>query len=189
MALACIARGSRSDNAMVPDYVWKMLVDAPDAGEKLPLDWFRVDGEAALRDAWERFGVEIVARWAIDRAGTRPSLWWKFEAPEPRRRTGGRGDPLWIGLPAYTPQFRLGVPSLWLDQQTVDFYRERMDSRLNGVPVDPADPPRFESQAEYLRRNGPLELGERQRLDKAAFDDEVVLPMELWPDKSRAVRE
>jgi hypothetical protein len=41
---------------------------------------------------------------------------------------------------------------------------------------DPADPPRYESQASFLRRLDLFPPGEEQRLPADAFDDEVIGP-------------
>src|SRR5258708_3310247 len=35
---------------------------------------------------WEEFGPNIVAWWAKENPGSRPKSWWKFTAPQPRRR-------------------------------------------------------------------------------------------------------
>jgi hypothetical protein len=42
------------------------------------------------------------------------------------------------------------------------------------IPVNPDDPPRFESQASYLRRFGLLLPGEERRLGPSDFEPEVI---------------
>jgi hypothetical protein len=40
---------------------------------------------------------DFLIQWARDYPGSRPPLWWKYEAPEPRKRLGGTGTPdRWI---------------------------------------------------------------------------------------------
>jgi len=50
--------------------------------------WF-LDGdeisEEELHQAWEEIGSEILQEWIREKPGQRPSAWWLFEAPEPRR--------------------------------------------------------------------------------------------------------
>jgi hypothetical protein len=47
---------------------------------------------------------------------------------------------------------------------------------FRGVPIDPADPPQYESQAAYLKRLGLLTAEERRALGPEAFEPEVVRP-------------
>jgi len=35
------------------------------------------------REIWERARDAVLPRWLEERPGTRPSLWWQFDAPEP----------------------------------------------------------------------------------------------------------
>ena len=41
------------------------------------------------RSAWEAGRDNILATWTIERPGTRPPGWWRFDAPERRRRVDG----------------------------------------------------------------------------------------------------
>ncbi len=112
-------------------------------------------GQVAL---WQEHGTAITAEWVARQPGTRPWGWWRFEAPEPRRRLGGTGTPKHEVL-AFVPVYRCGIPMYWLDSS-----------------IDPGDPPRYESQAAYLARLGLLAPGERRRLGAAAFEPEAILP-------------
>jgi hypothetical protein len=47
------------------------------------------EAERGWRRLWREHGREIVRLWAEHRPGRRPALWWRFDAPEPRRRLGG----------------------------------------------------------------------------------------------------
>jgi hypothetical protein len=115
-------------------------------------DWFldRWEGEHApaaayfandLAGTFRRHEPAIVAEWTKDNPGTRPSLWWEWCAPEPRKQLGGHGVRRREMFAACLPVYHCGIPSDW-------------------VEVDEADPPRFESQAAYLERHALLQADE-----------------------------
>ena len=112
--------------------------------------------------------------WIAKRPGTRPTMWWRFDAPrwepsekwapfsslvsrlpDPRLRLGGTGTPAFETI-AVAPSWPLGIPDYWCD----DF--------------DQADPPVYESQAAYLKRHGLVLPGEvvtaKDREPEAAVD-------------------
>jgi hypothetical protein len=120
--------------------------------------------EADFREAWNDVRDEALVDWVREHAGTRPSAWWKFDAPQPRRRLGGIGDTCAAG-------FDLGMPRWWTTPALA------RHSRF--VAVDAADPPRFESEAAYLERLGLLPPGEKGRLTPAAFEPKCVLVEEV----------
>jgi hypothetical protein len=107
---------------------------------------------------WETHRDTILAAWLLAHPGTRPHAWWRRDAPEPRRRLGGVGEPysdgLWYGVPAYWT-----TPSL---------------AALGGIATDPDDPPVYESEAAFLERLGLLTDEERRRLPADAFEPEVL---------------
>jgi hypothetical protein len=63
-------------------------------------------------------------------------------------------------------------------QREVETYSEIREERdeepFTGKAIDPNDPPRYESQAEYLKRHNLFELGESRRLQAKSFEPEVV---------------
>lgn len=156
---------------------------------------------AAVRSAWEAVRDELLADWIRERPGRRPWGWWRYDAPrwsrkfgawfdgtlpEPRLRLGGTGTPAFEAL-AYVPTFARGVPDLWVSDFDVSYYNGRAkDIHGNRIgtkyaeghfphqAIDPADPPRFESEASYLKRRGLLLPGELARLTEADFADEVI---------------
>src|SRR5258708_7155035 len=84
------------------------------------LDGFGADGPGAR--LWRQHGAKIVTAWAVRHAGTRPSVWWVWDAPrhpagqfrghswdgklvEPRKRLGGVGRPA-HEVSAYFPEYR-----------------------------------------------------------------------------------
>jgi hypothetical protein len=155
----------RPDALAIPDDVFAWFMEA---GAR-PLDVY-VQGEAGL---WEVARDAVVAEWIRRHPGTRPQAWWTFDAPrwadpfddtwfhgtlpEPRKRTGGTGDPAYECM-AYVPGFRHGVPSSWLTERQAGMMEapyNRVHDRP-AVPVDPDDPPTFETEREYLARHGLL---------------------------------
>ncbi|HJU18585.1 MAG TPA: hypothetical protein VJ770_19205 [Stellaceae bacterium] len=129
---------------------WAPLLDA----EELPVLW------EAIRD-------DVIAEHVRNYPGTRPRGWWAFDAPEPRRKLGGTGEPRGTSLCGLTPS------GLYDDYPKP---RELDNPYLKGYPTDPADPPVFESQAAYLDRHGLFLPGERRRLKAADFEPEIYSP-------------
>src|SRR5262249_30919279 len=106
------------------------------------------------KQLWAENGQDIVKWWAGERPGTRPWCWWKYEAPEPRKRVGGVGT---ARDDEYLPDFKLPAANAF-------------------VAVDPDDPPIFQSQAAYLERLGFFLPGEEKRLAPDAFTPEKIEP-------------
>jgi len=140
-----------------------------------------VDELAAL---WATHSERIVAAHVAVHPGTRPDRWWQYRAVEPRLRLGGVGTPASDVL-AYLPTFSYGLPSIWVTRWQVKYYSGlAVDIHGNpiggklaifkGVAIDPDDPPTFESQATYLKRNGLFLSGEARRLKKADWEAEVI---------------
>lgn len=146
----------------------------------------------ASRELWQRAEETILAAWIRERPGRRPQWWWIFSAPrmaeaeveaggwsecyfdrqlpDPRRRQGGTGEPAYEHL-AVVPRLNHGIPEDWITAGEVE--EHQLDA---AAAVNPADPPRYESQASYLKRHGLLTPGEARRLKPADFEPEVVLP-------------
>lgn len=142
--------------------------------------------ETALRALWQDHRAELLAEFVAEHPGSCPWAWWRFEAPEPRRRLGGIGTPAAEVL-AYAPEIRCGIPSRWVSEQDVAYYtgravdvhgcpigQEFRGHDFRGVAIDPDDPPRFESEAAFLDRHGLLSAAERLRLPADAFEPELV---------------
>jgi hypothetical protein len=92
--------------------------------------------------------ADILKTWCRQHPGSRPWAWWRFEAPEPRRRVGGQGEQQ-AGI---HDEGAFGLPGYW-----------------NEETLDADDPPVFESEASYLERHGLLTTSERGRLKADAF--------------------
>jgi hypothetical protein len=99
-------------------------------------------------DIWRTWGPSVLTRWIEERPGTRPSLWWKYQAPEPRRRVGGIGRTQWEAGEDWLPLYVCGIPA----------------SRECWSFTDLSDPPQFEAQAVYLKRHGLLAPSEAEAL-------------------------
>ncbi len=159
--------------------------------ERESYELFLVQGDNNARHAlWSEHREEILKAWIIERPGTRPRLWWRYDAPEPeRKRLGGIGTPAHEVL-NYVPSFNLGISDQWIDGDDVALYNGRMrhaitseritnngkwrEGNFTGDAIDPSNPPRYESQAAYLARHGLLAAEEKRRLKPADFEPEIV---------------
>jgi len=142
---------------------------------------------SSARRVWREYRAELLPEFVVEHPGTRPHAWWRFDAPEPsRRRLGGIGTPSPEVL-AYAPTFAFGLPVHWVTDWDVAFYNGRAhdvhgqrigtshhEGDFKGVAIDPRDPPRFESEASYLKRHGVLTRDERAQLPADAFAPEHV---------------
>ncbi len=151
-------RVTRDRRVPVPPGVIALLSDAEpqDASE-----FFTTDPN--LRIAWSRTRDTILAGWIEKSPGTRPRYWWECDAPELRRRLGGTGQPA-HEVSAYVEAREYGIPTVWA----------MPSDGFDGIAGDPADPPRFESEASYLRRLGLFLRGELERLTEDAFEPETI---------------
>jgi hypothetical protein len=158
--------------------------------------WWLRDAAALWRDLRDQLLPAFVKR----HPGRRPRLWWNCDAPrqswpgkyydgkfaEPRQRLGGIGTPKHEVL-ANVPAYDYGIPVHWVDDweaayyngRALDVHAKRIGTEyrkggFKGVPIDPNDPPIFESQAAYLGRHGLLLPGERKRLTAEDFEPEAV---------------
>lgn len=114
------------------------------------------------KEDWNAHKAEILSYWIRKHPGTRPSYWWQFEAPEPRRRLGGVGQAAHEVL-NYVESYAYGLPTLWVDNEYIGEPEQGLQ------PIDPGDPPRFESQAAYLARHGLLTEEEKRLLAESAY--------------------
>lgn len=111
----------------VSQTLWDWLLDV----RRWPPEVFFADEQAL----WRKYRRLVLAEWSVRHPGTRPRLWWRYDAPEPRRQIGGSGRPAWEHAPAIAPHYLMGIPAQMVD-------------------VDPDDPPVFETERDYLERIG-----------------------------------
>lgn len=137
-------------------------------GEHLDHNGGEGDG---LKKLWREVESDVLDYFIEKYPGHRPRVWWWYSAPripagswerttgsyldgkvaEPRLQVSGAGGPPWEMGFNYLPWFEYGIPTSW-------------------VCLDPADPPRFESEAAYLRRHGLLLPSEVRRLKPSDFE-------------------
>jgi hypothetical protein len=135
---------------------------------RFPIAGEPVWNSQSLEAIWRDYGAEVITEWIADKPGTRPALWWRYIAPEPRQRIGGTGTPSHEAL-ANAPILAYGVPLSWISAEDVRLLKLRCEA------LDDADPPTFESQASFLARYKLFLPGERRRLAPDAFEP-VPLP-------------
>jgi hypothetical protein len=108
------------------------------------------------RACWQQFRQELMEEWFENEpAGTRPWAWWQFDSVGERRRLGGVGTPARdrSDCPEWARKVSYGMPGVFADDYSA------------------ADPPRFESEADYLKRNRLLTREEVEAL--ARGEDEA----------------
>jgi hypothetical protein len=147
----------------------------------LTADIFHEAPRAELRMMWEGARDAILRRWRWAHPGTRPYAWWVFDAP--RMSEADEPWPLWRAQ-LCDPRRRLGGRGLATRDLPRDEAGAAFDAGAFGLPgaweaetLDPADPPRFESEAAYLDRHGLLTASERRRLKPDAFEP---VPIDPW---------
>ena len=141
--------------SLMPD-VWAYLTD--EIGEYDSLLIITLSDDERLK-IWSEYRDDILDKWIEQRPGTRPRLWWRFDAPKDlelmqgtawqgvfpiaRRQLGGAGCAVWQRLD-YVPVFDKGIPAIWLDYNA-------------------DDPPVYESEYVYLSRYGLLVNNEKTK--------------------------
>jgi hypothetical protein len=136
----------------ISDEEWKFLSDVPLPPEGWDLFCLEYDYKRNLEQLWKQNRDVILAEHIKDDPGTRPSAWWRYDAPRmpvgtfpgwsvdgtvPQARALLSGKPVrddWTN-------FRYGLPSWKHDDE---------------IRV-------FESQAAYLKRHGLFFAGEERR--------------------------
>jgi hypothetical protein len=120
--------------------------------------WYFMVREREPEDIWAEHRDAAVQHHIRREPGSRPLLWWRYSAPEPRQRLGGTGTPS-------SPEFIYGVPRYW---------RFAGDHLSGGVVLSESDPPTYEAEASYLRRLGLLLPGELRRIPRDDFNPVVI---------------
>ena len=151
-------RHEKQRRAEVAPSTMAFFRDDPNAYSYL---YFLTAAEVAMQ--WAEVRDEIIEEWVIAHPGSRPRTWWAQNAPSPRRRIGGTGQPL-HEVSAYVENYKNGLLADWV---TARWHGK-------GVAVDPENPPLFESQATYLQRLALLLPGELGHPALADFEPEAV---------------
>jgi hypothetical protein len=163
--------------------IWALLTEAELDPDQQAEEFFLDDAD--IEATWSLWKEVIVTEWAKAHPGTRLDSWWQREAPGPRQRVGGVGTPKPEVL-AWLPRYWHGLPMDWVSQDETDIYNGRSldfqghrltradgtpyrEGDFRGLPPDPRNPPKYESEATFLDRNGLLLPAERRRLRPADF--------------------
>jgi hypothetical protein len=160
--------------------------------ESILQEWIR-ENPGTRPSLWWRFSAPRISDESISPLGRGATVvrLHRNDFCEPRLRLGGIGTPDFQDL-NYWPRFEFGIPAGWVQQWQVETYNGRSrdvrgdlipcewkEGHFLGLPIDPNDLPKFESQAQYLRRHSLLEPGEEKRLKARDYEPEMVpVPVE-----------
>jgi hypothetical protein len=89
--------------------------------------WYYLTFQGSEHDPrafWNRHRDAVVKHCAKRQLGHRPPLWWRFTAPEMRKRLGGIGTPL-FECSAYSPNIATASRSFGAFQTTTTSYAAR----------------------------------------------------------------
>ena len=150
-------RRARSRRAVIPA---DLIAYLKDEGEISTTVEFFTD-ESAIRAAWNELRDSILADWAEEWPSSRPSAWWRYDAPEPRRRVGGVGTPSHEVL-NYTPLYDFGIPASFVSREQENYYTGRSrdihgnrigteyaEGDFEGLAIDPSNPPIEDAKNRY----------------------------------------
>jgi hypothetical protein len=98
---------------------------------------------------WREHCVAVLTHWVLRHPGTRPRLWWRWDAPSPRKRLGGEGEPLVYEKTHRDDPYNFGIPRTW----------HFIDDNL----------PCYESEPAYLQRLHLFLPGEKKRVKRSDF--------------------
>ena len=135
---------------------------------------------------WWHFTAPRISQAELEKHPRWTGAWYVVQLCEPRLRLGGIGTPIYEVL-NYVPEFEYGIPVHWVSEWEERYYSGRAkdvrgnpigskfhEGHFEGTAIDPADPPRFESQAAYLERHGLLFPNEKRRLKPMDFQPEAI---------------
>ena len=107
---------------------------------------------------WLKHRETVLDIWINEHPGTRPLYWWKYEAPEARRKQLKGNEKIIYHALDHDSNYRYnkGISELW-------WYGEN----VKHIPV-------FESQVAYLKRHKLFMDGEAERLTKEDYKPESV---------------
>jgi hypothetical protein len=155
------------------------------AAEEILHDWIAQRPGRRPR-FWWHFTAPRISQAEFEKHPQWTGAWFVARLCEPRSRLGGIGTPIYEVL-SYVPEFEYGIPAHWVSEWEERYYSGRAkdihgnlfgaelhERDFRGRAIDPADPPRFESQAVYLERHGLLFPDEKRRLKPMDFQPEAI---------------
>lgn len=115
------------------------------------------EGESAMRNAWNANRAELLADWITEHPRSRPYAWWRFDAPERRRRIDGKPHPFddprrKAIVERFTAEYG---PECWASGAANELYFGTPRIIIGDGCAE------YESEAAYLDRLGLLTDGER----------------------------
>jgi len=120
------------------------------------------DMEGPSFETWFKANEDhLLSEYTKELPGRRPWSWWKWTAPELRRKLSGTGIPEWEDLNV-SERHMDGIPGCFC----------KID--LNDLPV-------YESCASHLKRLGLLLPGEEKKIKPEDFKPRAILESELKP--------
>ena len=153
---------ARTRREVIDPELWAILIDEQLSDDEDRFVLLNRGDYNELLPYWLEYRRVILAEWIKTKPGTRPAMWWRYDAPrldpeqlgrwsrtvlaprliQTRRKLRGEGRPLHEAL-NYAPAHHYGIPA-WFG--------------------DPGNPPVFESQHAYLKRHGLLLKAERRKI-------------------------
>lgn len=153
---------ARTRREVIDPELWAALTDEQSSDGVEGFVLLDREGYNDLLPYWLEHRRAIITDWIKTKQGTRPAMWWRYEAPrldpeqlgrwsrtvlaprliQTRRKLRGEGKPLHEAL-NFAPAHHYGIPA-WFG--------------------DPDNPPVFESQHAYLKRHGLLLPAERRKI-------------------------
>lgn len=169
---------TRALRAEIDPVLWAALNDEPPPADGNPIVALDISNYDAMEPLWREHRAAILARWIHAKPGTRPAMWWRYDAPrlapellgrwartvyaprliETRRLLRGNGKPLHEAL-LIAPAHDYGIP-VWFG--------------------DPDSPPLFEPQHAYLMRQGLLRPAERRAVAEPFPHPLRIEPAKRW---------
>jgi len=169
---------TRPRNKGIDPAHWAILTDALLPADANPFIALDAESYDVMRLLWEDHRAGILADWIQTKPGTRPAMWWRYDAPrldpeklgrwsrtvvaprliETRRLLLGNGQPLHEVL-NYAPAHHYGIPT-WFG--------------------NPNEPPVFETQRTYLKRHSLLLPAERRSIPEPFPHPLRIEPAECW---------
>ena len=124
-----------------------------------------LEGDEAGRRVWESCRDTFLPAWIAKRPGTRPWAWWRWEAPERRRRIDGGMHQ--FDVPSYIAEakrIKRDHPE-GVDLMATTFGLPRYSGKNTDWTAE------YETEFDYLQRLNLLAPGEREAIDNCADID------------------
>lgn len=95
--MARVKRSPRPRRERINPIVWAFVNDEPAPEGANPFTWLMLETGISdrrerdrIRVLWDSLRDDVLSRWTREKPGTRPRLWWEFDAPHPRLVISGQ---------------------------------------------------------------------------------------------------